>query len=73
MRSNEAIVLITNKGIRLTYLFKKENDKYKNNFFLHHRTQLKQVLFGGIFTYYNPEMDFTNALNTGSKIIIDNR
>lgn len=73
MRRKEAIVLITNKGVKLTYLFLTEKDKKKTNFELLHRTRIKQILFGGIFTYYHPEMDFINTESDGSKIIIDNR
>lgn len=67
----EAIVLLTNKGIKLTYLFRTEKDKGKTNFELQHRTRVKQILFGGIFTYYHEEMDFTNAIKD-DKILINN-
>lgn len=40
---------------------------------LKHKLHLKEVVFGGIFIVYHPDMDFTNALNAGHKIIFDNR
>lgn len=55
----------SNKGILVTYIKPKPN---KNGFELRHRTKFKELIFGGIFTYYCNEMDFSK-----SNIITDNR
>lgn len=49
------------------------NIKNKDLPSIHHKLRLKEVIFGGTFAVYHPEMDFTNAINAGHKIIIDNR
>lgn len=58
-------------GLKVTYL---ENlDKHKSIRDLQHKCRIKEVIYGGVFVYYSDGMDFTNAINAGSIITIDNR
>jgi len=59
------IQVLSSKGIIVNYILPKPN---KNNFELRHRTKFKELIYGGIFTYYCNEMDFSK-----SNIITDNR
>lgn len=54
------------KGINVNYI--KTKNHHNDGFKLRHRTKFKELIYGGIFTYYNVEMDFSN-----STILIDNR
>ena len=62
---NKIIISIDSKFGIVNYI--KPNMKTDNHKRLH-KLRIKQILFGGIYTYYHPEMDFSN-----SKIITDNR
>lgn len=70
---NEVITLINKVGKKTTYLWLSSSDNNKNNFQLQHKLRIKQIIYGHIFTYYHPQMDFTFCLNNGCKIITDNR
>lgn len=68
------IIISSPSGFRVTYLFLSEKDlRSKTLHQLGHKNRLKQIIYGGAFTYYHKEMDFTYALSKGFKIIIDNR
>ncbi len=68
------IEIVSPKGIKTTYLNLPEKHlQTKSLFQLQHKMRVKQILFGGAFTYYHTEMDFTNAVNAGFKITTDNR
>lgn len=69
---NVIIEIVSAKGIIVNYLFYKE-DKRKSLFDYQHKARIKQIIFGEVFTYYHKEMDFTHALNSGCKILTDNR
>lgn len=69
---NIIIKIISPKGVIINYL-SCEEDKRKSLFEYQHKARIKQILFGEVFTYYHPEMDFTNALNAGFKILTDKR
>ena len=52
------VQLLSKKGVLVTYIKPKPN---KNGFELRHRTKFKELIYGGIFTYYNEEMDFSKS------------
>ncbi len=59
------VIQVRNKSNLVNYILPKKN---KNNFELRHRTKFKELIYGGVFTYYHNEMNFNN-----SNITIDNR
>ena len=40
---------------------------------LHHKLRVKTAIYGCVISTYNPEMNFDNAIKSGSKIVYDNR
>lgn len=59
------IQVLSVKGVKVNYL---SYDSTRQTHELHHRARVKQAIYGGVFTYYNSEMDFGR-----SDILIDNR
>jgi hypothetical protein len=59
------IIQVLNKGVLVNYIRPKEN---KTVFELRHRTKFKELIYGGVFTYYCEDMNFSK-----STITIDNR
>jgi len=60
-------------GLKVTYIEKEHNFYEKTIRERQHKCRIKEVIYGGCFGYYAEGMDFTNAINAGSKIVIDNR
>lgn len=66
------IILVRPNGTKNVYIELKY--KGKTNAETRHILQRKAVIYGyDLFSTYNPEMDFNNALNAGYIIELDNR
>jgi hypothetical protein len=52
------IQVISKQGVLVTYIKPKEKH---NGFQLRHRTKFKEIIYGGIFTYYHKDMDFSKS------------
>lgn len=63
----------TKRDVVVTYI-KKDNSFYKKEIRdRQHKLRIKEVIYGGVFNYYNESMDFTYSIQEGGKILIDNR
>jgi hypothetical protein len=60
-------------GNRITYIEKSDTFYEKTIIERKHKCRIKETIYGGLFTYYDDEMDFGNSFIAGSKIIIDTR
>ena len=63
----------SNIGVEVTYIEKSDSFYNKEVRKLQHKCRIKEVIYGGVFNYYDDMMDFTNSINAGGIIIIDNR
>ncbi len=60
-------------GVEVNYL-EKTDSFYRNTIReKQHKCRIKEVIYGGVFSYYSDTMDFTYSLECGGKILIDNR
>ena len=72
---SKVIVKIKNgvNGVETNYL-EKTKSFYKNDIRQkQHKCRIKEVIYGGVFTYYSDTMNFTNSIEAGGKFLIDNR
>ena len=72
---SKVIVKIKNgvNGVESHYL-EKSGAFYRNTIReKQHKCRIKEVIYGGVFSYYSDTMDFTYSLSVGGKFLIDNR
>ena len=69
------IVKIKNgvNGVEVNYLEKTKSFYRNEHRQKQHKCRIKEVIYGGVFTYYSDTMDFTYSLSNGGKFLIDNR
>lgn len=62
------VVQVDSRFGPVNYMKMPDDFKSEHLYKLQHKSRVKQILFGQIFTYFHNDMDFSK-----SKIIIDNR
>ena len=67
------VIILSFLGRKIVYIAPRDIEKKQELHEKQHRLRLKTFLYGHIFQIYHPDMDFTNALNAGHIIELDNR
>ncbi len=60
-------------GLKVTYINRGETFYRKTLAQVQHKCKVKEVIYGGAYTYFDEGMDFTFSLDSGSVITVDNR
>ncbi len=68
-----AIVILNVNGTKVIYIASRDVEVKQELHTKQHRLRLKTFLYGYVFQIYSPDMDFTNALNAGQILELDNR
>lgn len=60
-------------GLLITYI-KKESSFYSKTLReRQHKCRIKEMIYGGVYSYYAEGMNFTKSIEAGGEITIDNR